>query len=187
MTVSDNATELNQAFIFTPNPFFSSDTNTQHASEVLYVGRMVQLAANSDYETSVDTWVFHTSSTPMCCRNLTVKLLVPSPHPGRVEWAEKRLLIMNPISALPGRHTAVCSALGHLPKKSSSRITIIVAKMSKKKPQPITPYLFVLSMSVFQRRPTTPQPSSVQYDKDREKAHLIEQKASIYSHCLLPL
>ncbi len=69
---------------------------------------------------SVGARVLHTSSSPsyaLCCRNLTVQLVV-LPSPDKVAWAEKLLLIMSSILSLPGRDPLLCegAALAHLPK-----------------------------------------------------------------------
>ena len=85
---------------------------------------------------SVGARVLHTSSSTsyaLCCRNLTVQLLV-LPSPDKVAWAGKLLLIMSSVLSLPGRDPLLCegAALAHLPKDSQPCITIIVAKMSAK-------------------------------------------------------
>lgn len=82
--------------------------------------RKKKLDETVDY--SVGAKVLHTSSSPsyaLCCRNLTVQLLV-LPSPDKVVWAEKLLLIMSSILSLAGRNPSLCegAALAHLPKDS---------------------------------------------------------------------
>lgn len=129
---------------------------------------------------SVGARVLHTSSSPsyaLCCRNLTVQLLV-LPSPDKVAWAEKLLLIMSSILSLPGTDPLLCegSCISTLAERSPACISIIVAKMTlKKKTQGIhhSQSPLVLKNVDFSAPPDDPaEPPRSNTNSEREKVNL---------------
>ena len=130
---------------------------------------------------SVGARVLHTSSSPsyaLCCRNLTVQLLVlPSPWQsgvgGKASVNHEPYFITSRYRPFAVRGSCIST----LAERSPACITIIVAKMSAKTREFITPYLpLVLRVSIFQLSLATLQPSSVHTNREKDKVNLMEKK-----------